>query len=179
MTIENLIDRLNAHIENGNTLSKGVNHFDPNAVGFPKAGSVILEPGQFEDTLTNGKIGIAYAVRPKSGQDLDGAEPARIGYAAVTGKHFILGEAKAVPIRDMQCRCDMSALTEGKHFHIKELPLKTDTRRVICLDVPVKATFSTLPKVFLPAKKDAWNGSTMLCNEPKENYVVFKLTPLE
>ncbi len=179
MTIENLVDRLNAHIDNGNALSKGVNFFDPNAVGFPKAGSVVLEPGQFEDTLTNGKIGIAYKVRQGSGENLEGAtEPARIGYAAVTGRHFIL-ENKSVAIRDMQCRCDMSALTEGKHFHIEELPLKNDTRRVICLDVPVKATFSTLPKVFLPAKKDAWNGSTMLCNEPKENYVVFKLTPLE
>lgn len=179
MTIENLVERLNKHIENGNTISKGVNHFDPNAAGFPKKGSVILEPGQFEDTLFQGKVGIAYSVRQGSGENLEGAaEPARIGYAAVTGKHFIL-ENKSVAIRDMQCRCDMSALEENKHFHIMELPLKTDTRRVICLDVPVKAEFSTLPKVFLPAKKDAWNGSVMLCNEPKENYVVFKLTPLE
>ena len=178
MTVENLIERLNKHIENGNTISKGVNHFDSNAAGYPKKGSVILEPGQFEDTLFQGKAGIAYAVRPESGQDLEGVAPARISYAAVTGKHFTL-ESKNVAIRDMQCRCDMSALTEGKHYHIMELPLKNDTRRVICLDVPVKVTFSTLPKVFLPAKKDAWNGSTMLCNEPKENYVVFKLTPLE
>lgn len=178
MTIENLVDRLNAHIENGNSLSKGVNFFDPNAVGFPKKGSVILEPGQFEDTLFQGKASIAYMVRQGSGENLEGAAPVRISYSAVTGKHFSL-ENKSVALRDMKCRCDMSALTEGKHFHIMELPLKTDTRRVICLDVPVKVTFDTLPKVFLPAKKDAWNGSTMLCNEPKENYVVFKLTPVE
>lgn len=158
-------------------VSKSVSYFDAATSGYPTKGSVILNPNDMVDTVYRGSLGLAYVVKPDSAVDTD--KPiSQIAYSAVTGKHFVL-EDKSVTIGTMQCRCDISALTMDVDYHIQEVDLGDDTRRVIWLDRPVKVTFSTLPKVYLPAKENAWQNGLMKCNQPKENYSVFKLTPVK